>query len=103
MPDLGEVGVTFQTRWGQQGDPGSIGRCIAGYEARLVQPDGKTVQGDNCSGELYVRGPGLLTAYKGRTDALEPHGWFRTGDIAYVKQGQYYIVGRTKELIKVRG
>ncbi|CAI7584730.1 unnamed protein product [Penicillium glandicola] len=98
-----EVGVTFQTRYGQQGDPASIGTCIAGYEARLVEPDGKIVQGDNCPGELYVRGPGLLTAYKGRTDALEPQGWFRTGDVAYVKQGQYYIVGRTKELIKVRG
>ncbi|OQE44294.1 hypothetical protein PENCOP_c002G07832 [Penicillium coprophilum] len=98
-----EVGVTFQTRYGQQGDPGSIGTCIAGYEARLVEHDGKIVQGDCRSGELYVRGPGLLSAYKGRTDALEPHGWFRTGDVAYVKQGQYYIVGRTKELIKVRG
>ncbi|KAI2775339.1 hypothetical protein DTO012A8_70 [Penicillium roqueforti] len=98
-----EVGVIFQTRWGQQGDPGSIGTRIAGYEARLLDQDGKIVQGDCCSGELYVRGPGLLTGYKGRTDALEPHGWFRTGDVAYVKQGQYYIVGRTKELIKVRG
>ncbi|OQD64108.1 hypothetical protein PENPOL_c008G09773 [Penicillium polonicum] len=98
-----EVGVTFQTRWGQQGDPASIGTCIAGYEARLVEADGKIVQSDCCSGELYVRGPGLLSAYKGRTDALEPHGWFRTGDVAYAKQGQYYIVGRTKELIKVRG
>ncbi|KXG47355.1 protein of unknown function DUF4009 [Penicillium griseofulvum] len=98
-----EVGVTFQTRYGQQGDPASIGTCIAEYEARLVDQDGKIVQADCCPGELYVRGPGLLTAYKGRTDALEPHGWFRTGDVAYVKQGQYYIVGRTKELIKVRG
>ncbi|EKV10638.1 Adenylate-forming enzyme AfeA [Penicillium digitatum] len=97
-----EVGVTFQTRWGQQGDPGSIGTCLAGYEARLVKSDGEIVRGDCYSGELYVRGPGLLSAYKGRTDALE-HGWFRTGDVAYVKQGQYYIVGRTKELIKVRG
>ncbi|KAJ5952116.1 uncharacterized protein N7479_010529 [Penicillium vulpinum] len=98
-----EVGVTFQTRYGQQGDPGSIGTCIAEYEVRLIDQDGKIVHGDCCPGELYVRGPGLLTAYKGRTDALEPHGWFRTGDVAYVRQGQYYIVGRTKELIKVRG
>ncbi|KAJ6081295.1 hypothetical protein N7499_006169 [Penicillium canescens] len=98
-----EVGVTFQTRYGQSGDPGSIGTCLPGYEIRLVEQEGKLVQGDGQPGELYVRGPSLLMGYKGRTDALEPHGWFRTGDIAYSKQGQYYIVGRTKELIKVRG
>lgn len=97
-----EVGVVFQTRYGQQGDPGSIGTLLAGCEARLLDQDGNIV-GDNCPGELYVRSGGLLSAYKGRTDALEPSGWFRTGDVAYVNQGQYYIVGRTKELIKVRG
>ncbi|KAJ5347615.1 hypothetical protein MYU51_003665 [Penicillium brevicompactum] len=97
-----EVGVALQTRYGQPGDPASIGTLLAGYEAQLRDQDG-IVQGDELAGELYVRGPGLLTAYKGRSDALEPHGWYRTGDVAYVKQGQYYIVGRTKELIKVRG
>ncbi|CAG8032607.1 unnamed protein product [Penicillium salamii] len=97
-----EVGVVFQTRYGQPGDPGSIGTQLAGYEVRLMDQDG-IVQGDQRAGELYVRGPGLLSAYKGRTDALEPDGWYRTGDVAMVKQGQYYIVGRTKELIKVRG
>ncbi|KAJ5121481.1 uncharacterized protein N7515_009442 [Penicillium bovifimosum] len=97
-----EVGVIFQTRYGQQGDPGSIGTVLAGYEVSLVDADGN-ILGDDCPGELYVRGAGLLNAYKGRSDALEPNGWFRTGDLAYVKNGQYYIVGRTKELIKVRG
>ncbi|CAG8413666.1 unnamed protein product [Penicillium salamii] len=97
-----EVGVVFQTRYGQPGDPGSIGTQLAGYEVRLMDQDG-IVQGDQRAGELYVRGPGLLSAYKGRADALEPDGWYRTGDVAMVKQGQYYIVGRTKELIKVRG
>ncbi|CAG7928914.1 unnamed protein product [Penicillium olsonii] len=97
-----EVGVVFQTRYGQAGDPASIGTQLAGYEVRLMDQDG-IVQGDQRAGELYVRGPGLLSAYKGRADALEPDGWYRTGDVAMVKQGQFYIVGRTKELIKVRG
>ncbi|KAF7720249.1 Uncharacterized protein PECH_003364 [Penicillium ucsense] len=98
-----EVGVVFQTRYGQHGDPGSIGTCLRGYEIRLVDPDGQVIRSDECSGELYVRGPGLLMAYKGRTDAKEAHGWYRTGDLAYMKEGHYFIVGRTKELIKVRG
>ncbi|KAJ5433028.1 Nicotinic acid-CoA ligase pyr1 [Penicillium daleae] len=98
-----EVGVAFQTRYGQHGDPGSIGTCLRGYEVRLVDHDGNIVRSDDRAGELYVRGPGLLLAYKGRADAKESQGWYRTGDVAFMKQGHYFIVGRTKELIKVRG
>ncbi|KAJ5122225.1 hypothetical protein N7526_009162 [Penicillium atrosanguineum] len=98
-----EVGVIFQTRYGQRGDPGSIGTRLKEYEVRLVDHEGKIVQNDERAGELYVRGPGLLLSYKGRDDAKDAQGWFRTGDVAYVKNGFYFIVGRTKELIKVRG
>ncbi|EPS32474.1 hypothetical protein PDE_07434 [Penicillium oxalicum 114-2] len=98
-----EVGVAFQTRYGQHGDPGSIGTCLRGYEIRLVDQDGQVIRSDERPGELYLRGPGVLMAYKGRTDAKEAHGWYRTGDLAYMKEGHYFIVGRTKELIKVRG
>ncbi|XHG04660.1 hypothetical protein AWENTII_007911 [Aspergillus wentii] len=98
-----EVGVVFQNRYGEWGHPGSIGRLLAGYEVRLVGHDGNIVYGDDRPGELYVRGAGLLLGYKGRNDAKDAHGWFRTGDVAYVRDGQYYIIGRTKELIKVRG
>ena len=98
-----ETGVAFQTRYGEQGDAGSIGRLMPGYEVYIVGADGSAILCDNCPGELYVRGPGLLSGYKGRDDALDRHGWFQTGDIAYVSNGLYYIVGRTKELIKVRG
>lgn len=98
-----EVGVIFQTRYGQRGDPGSIGTRLKGYEVRLVDHEGKIVREDDRAGEMYVRGPGLLMAYKGRTDAKDAQGWFRTGDVAFVKNGYYFIVGRTKELIKVRG
>lgn len=98
-----EVGVTFQTRYGQYGDPGSIGTQLSGYEVRLIDEDGALVKNDEQKGELQLRGPGLLMAYKGRTDAKDSQGWFHTGDIAYQKDGFFTIVGRSKELIKVRG
>ncbi|KAL4968878.1 adenylate-forming enzyme AfeA [Aspergillus stella-maris] len=98
-----EVGVVFQNRYGQLGNAGSIGSLLPGYEIRLVGADGNLVAGDNKPGELYVRGEGLLTCYRGRDDAKDANGWFRTGDVAYVNNGLYFIVGRTKELIKVRG
>ncbi|KAB8073942.1 hypothetical protein BDV29DRAFT_131233 [Aspergillus leporis] len=98
-----EVGVVFQNRYGEPGHAGSIGRLVPGYEVRLVGQDGNLVLDDNKPGELYVRGSGLLIGYKGQEDAKDMQGWFRTGDVAYVNNGLYYIVGRTKELIKVRG
>ena len=98
-----EVGVVFQNRHGEQANAGSIGRLLAGYEVRLVGQDGNLVLEENRPGELYVRGDGLLSGYKGRSDAKDGQGWFRTGDVAYVSGGVYYIYGRTKELIKVRG
>ncbi|EAW13115.1 adenylate-forming enzyme AfeA [Aspergillus clavatus NRRL 1] len=98
-----EVGVVFQTRYGAPGNHGSIGTRTPGYEVRLVGQDGNLVQGERQPGELYVRGAGVLIGYKGRSDAKDAYGWFRTGDVAYVQNGEYFIVGRTKELIKVRG
>lgn len=97
-----ETGVVFQNRYGERDHPGSIGRQLPGYEVRLIR-DGNIVTTDNVSGELYVRGAGVLASYKGRDDAKDADGWFRTGDVAFVKNAHYYIVGRTKELLKVRG
>ncbi|PWY85946.1 acetyl-CoA synthetase-like protein [Aspergillus heteromorphus CBS 117.55] len=57
------------------------------------------------SGELYIRGPGLFKGHigHGEQEDVDAEGWFRTGDVAYEKNGQYFIVGRSKALIKVRG
>lgn len=98
-----EAGIAFQTRYGQRGNPGSIGTCLPGFEVCLVDHAGRVVHSDERSGELHVRGPSLMLGYKGRADDKDEHGWFRTGDVAYVKNDQYFIVGRSKELIKVRG
>lgn len=64
----------------------------------------EVVKDEEVPGQLYVRGPGLFTGYLGRNESMvDSEGWFDTGDVAYVKNGEYFIVGRTKELIKVRG
>lgn len=103
-----ECGVVFQQRYPAngrpgQGDLGSIGPITAGCEARLVS-GAEVVKDDEVPGQLYVRGPGLFTGYLGRNESMvDAEGWFDTGDVAYVKNGEYFIVGRTKELIKVRG
>nr|BDD69379.1 CoA ligase OlcI' [Aspergillus felis] len=108
-----EVGVVFQNRYGDRAYPGSVGTLLEGYEVKLVDPTRDDVVGSGnetgdagqpATGELYIRGPGVLSGYKGRSDAVvDEEGWFPTGDMVYEKDGHWFIVGRTKELIKVRG
>jgi acyl-CoA synthetase (AMP-forming)/AMP-acid ligase II len=102
-------------------DMGSVGRILEPfYEAKLLEidpePDSaseerrKAIIEDGIPGELYVRGRlgSLFYGYLGgdyptRETLEHQQGWFRTGDIVSVRDGRYYVQGRVKELIKVRG
>lgn len=101
-----EVGVAFKNRYcsrSMQSDLGSVGSVTPGYEIRLLDKEtNQVIYCDDCPGQLYVRGAGLFSGYKNVQDENED-GWFCTGDLAYRKDHRYYIVGRKKELIKVRG
>jgi long-chain acyl-CoA synthetase len=80
----------------------SVGRLIPGVEAKLVGADGQTVA-PNEVGELWVRGPGIMKGYYRAPDetaaAVTVDGWFKSGDLARIEDGNVFIVGRCKELI----
>ncbi len=80
----------------------SVGRLIPGVEAKLVGPDGLTAA-PNEVGELWVRGPGIMKGYYRAPDetavAVTADGWFKSGDLARMEDGNVFIVGRCKELI----
>ena len=54
-------------------------------------------------GELWVRGPNVMKGYYRNAEetaaAIDPEGWFNTRDLAQLKEGHLFIVGRTKDLI----
>jgi acyl-CoA synthetase (AMP-forming)/AMP-acid ligase II len=80
----------------------AVGSLIAGIEARLVAPGGRTVAPGGV-GELQVRGPNVMRGYYRAPEAtaavIDADGWFNTGDLARFEGDILYIVGRTKELI----
>ncbi|CAG7916656.1 unnamed protein product [Penicillium olsonii] len=86
----------------------SVGELNPNCEARIVSLDGQEVEERNARGELWVRGPNIMTGYwrndKATQETKTADGWLRTGDIAFVDDlGKFHVVDRMKELIKVKG
>lgn len=76
---------------------GTVGQLIPGMEAKFA-PDG----------ELYLRGQGLFQGYfkdpEATAAAIDPEGWFHTGDIAAMDdEGFITITDRKKDLIVTAG
>lgn len=81
----------------------SCGRLGAGVELRIVDAAGD-VLGDREVGEIVVRTDTMMRGYLGQADSgLTPDGWFATGDVGYLANGELFITGRVKEIIISRG
>ncbi|XP_049768810.1 probable 4-coumarate--CoA ligase 1 [Schistocerca cancellata] len=86
----------------------SCGQLAPGTKARIVSLKDGTDQGPGETGELLVKGPQVMMGYfnneKATRETIDSDGWLHTGDVAYYDEdGYFYIVDRTKELIKVKG
>jgi acyl-CoA synthetase (AMP-forming)/AMP-acid ligase II len=88
--------------------PGSAGKVVPNTEVQIVDVvTGAGVERGR-EGELLIRGPQIMKGYLNRPDetaaCLDDEGWYHTGDVGYVDDdGFFFIVDRTKELIKYKG
>ena len=83
----------------------SGGRPIKNTEVRIIDSDGKILS-DRKIGEIVIRSDCMLTEYYNRrqeTMGAFTDGWFKTGDLGYLADGELYISGRKKDLIIVGG
>jgi long-chain acyl-CoA synthetase len=95
--------VTTFGRLDMEQKPGTIGVPIEGVQVRLIDDDGKVV-GVGEKGELQIKGPNVMKGYwkmpEATAKAIDPDGWFSSGDVATVDEDGYYsIVDRKKEMI----
>jgi fatty-acyl-CoA synthase len=86
---------------------GTVGHPIPGLEVQLVDPASGQELGIDQPGELCVRGHCVMAGYYNNPEAtaraIDADGWLHTGDLARRRaDGNYRIVGRSKELI-IRG
>ena len=83
-----------------------LGRPLEGFELRICDPETGDRLRDREIGELELRGPSVTPGYyenAAATDAAFHDGWFRTGDLAYLVEGQLVVCGRLKDMIIVGG
>ncbi|KAL3419451.1 4-coumarate-CoA ligase 2 [Phlyctema vagabunda] len=101
-----ELGSLTSFLHGEVDETGSCGRLLTNMEAMIIDSNGHEIDDEGVSGEVLARGPSLMNQYLGNEKATRDmfrNGWLRTGDIAYCKKGRWYVVGRSKDMIKVRG
>lgn len=82
----------------------SDGCVLDGEEVRIVDESGKELP-RGAEGTLQIRGAALFVGYLKRPQlyALDPDGWFDTGDLARMdEEGYIRICGRKKDIV-IRG
>lgn len=66
--------------------------------------DGVDVKVDEASGEIHLRGPMLLRAYRDGSIPVDADGWFATGDCGHLDTGgRLHVAGRSSDLIITGG
>jgi len=88
------------------GEPGSLpiiscGRPLSGVELKIVDASGRPLS-DRTIGEVLHRSPNLFHGYHRSPEQTQEafrDGWFQTGDLGYLAEGELFICGRKKDLI----
>ncbi|KAF2887070.1 hypothetical protein ILUMI_19104, partial [Ignelater luminosus] len=83
--------------------PTSSGGGVPGLTYKVVNPETEELLGPYQEGELRIKTKFQMNGYYNMdsSDAWDPDGWLRSGDIVYYDEDQcFYVVDRMKEMLK---
>lgn len=83
----------------------SCGRPVPNCELRVVDANRRDLP-ERHVGEIALRSDSMLSGYYRRPEesaSAMQDGWYFTGDLGYIADGELYITGRKKDLIIVGG
>ncbi len=83
----------------------SAGKPISNTQVRILDAEGRELP-ERIIGEIALQSDCMLSGYYKRPDLTQSafrDGWYLTGDLGYLANGEVYITGRKKDLIIVGG
>lgn len=84
----------------------SCGKAIPGVRVRIKPERSCAVGEGNFAGEIEIAGSFVFSAYYKNEEASAAcfdDGWFGTGDIGFIDNGDLFVCGRRKEMFIVHG
>lgn len=84
----------------------SNGLPLEGVEVSIIDGNGNRLPEDKV-GEVTLRSDYLFSGYFRRpeltSEAMTADGWYKTGDLGFLHDGEVYVTGRKKDLIIIQG
>lgn len=83
----------------------SCGGPVEGVEVQIRSAGGAAAE-DGHVGEVYLRSPFMFDGYYRQPEKTQERlrdGWYRTGDMGTIHEGELYITGRTDDMLIVNG
>ena len=95
--------TTFISNTREAHKKGSCGKCIAGFEAKVLDNNGKRAK-KGMVGRLYIKGLTNFYGYYGEQKVYTATEYFNTNNLCYMDDDDFiWFVGRENMLFKVRG
>jgi len=83
----------------------SSGKLVNGCEIKIVD-DNRTPVGDDAIGEVVIKSVSMFDGYRNypeKTAEAVQDGWYYSGDFGFKHNGNYYVIGRKKDVIIAAG
>jgi len=83
----------------------SSGRLLPSQRVRILSESGEMFD-DACVGEIAIQSDCLFDGYYNRPDLTTQaivDGWYRSGDLGFLLDGELFVVGRRKDLLIIGG